>query len=190
MRFFFDIDLLYQKFTNMKNYKLTIRTFTALLVATLIFSSCSEETAIETNYVLYQDGETLSFSDGEDNTFEAEVKVVESGYVIIKFGENKLPDLHIESNGFYVKHWMDLGEITAPNILGFSEDINGDGPNGFADFGQYTSDVELNDNVYKDVASAFVWADTIRYNVHSKRGVGIIGISDFDSRNGFQIDID
>lgn len=158
--------------------------------AALIFSSCSKEVeVIESNFVNYTDGQRISFSDAEGESFAAEVSLIESGYVILDF-DGKLPDLHVQTDGYYVKHWMDLGEtIAAPSIYGFNEDIDGNGPNGFADFGQYTSNITLNEKEYRDVASAFVWADTIRYDVHSQRGKGIIGISDFDNRKGFQIAI-
>ena len=172
----------------MKRVKTSIIALIFLSLATLIFTSCTKEQEIESNYVVYDNGKKLFFTDAEEKSYDAEVELVESGYVILKF-KNQLPDLHIQSSGFYVKHWMDLGEITAPNILGFSEGINGNGPNGFADFGKYTSDITLNGKRYTNVASCFVWADTIRYNVHSQRGKGVIGISDFDDRNGFQIDL-
>ena len=118
----------------MKNYKFTIKTFALLLGATLIFASCNKDLEIDTSFVIYETGEKLAFSGEADKTYNAEVEIEESGYAILKFG-GELPDLHIQSDGHFVKHWMDLGEVSAPHILGFREDINGNGPNGFDDFG-------------------------------------------------------
>lgn len=171
----------------MKKIKTILNTLIFLSLVLLTFTSCEkEDEGVKSNYVVYTDGQKLSFTDANDKDYNAEVELVESGYVVLNFN-NQLPDLHIQSNGSHVKHWMNLGEIMAPTIWSYREDINGDGPNGFDDFGQYTTDITLNDKDYTNVASCFVWADTIRYHIHSQRGIGVIGISDFDSKHGFQI---
>ena len=173
----------------MKRIKTTLNTLIFISLALFTFTSCEKvDEEVESNYVVYSDGQKLLFTDSDDKEYDAEVELIESGYVILNFN-NQLPDLHIQSNGSNVKHWMDLGEVMAPTIWSYREDINGNGPNGFADFAQYTRDIILNAKEYTNVASCFVWADTIRYHIHSQRGKGIIGISDFDSKNGFQINL-
>ncbi len=145
-----------------------------MIIALLFSCSKDEKFEVQSNWLVYNDGDEIIFYDRDDVEHLATIEYIEKGHLVCRI--NEFGDFYLEKNGDrIILRTIDengetrVGKIWAENYEGFDGyDALGIAPN----FGNY----KFCDTNYSNTIEVPMRLNAISYNLYVKKGTGVIGI--------------